>query len=222
MRDAEARLQSFQNIPTHNGTRVEIEEVVALVIFGFYKTENNGHFVVRCSFCKKSFQYRLYEADAAARLNRLRITHAITSHTCALSLNHLGDDKPFDETRTRFLLGGASHTTPTLHNSNGSALSLTSHINTSLTGDLSSFINLSDSLNARESMKSISVDNTAFFEYSAATEFECDVEFNSMPSLDIAEWSLPSVYKPHSALIDALVGIHTYFIYLVFSTSDEA
>ena len=77
----------------------------------------------------------------------------------------------------------------------------------SLNGNLSTFIDISDSVNSRESMKNSSVDNTVFFEYYAANEFERDVDFNSMPSLDIAEWSLLSFYKPHFSLIDALVGI---------------
>ena len=200
MRDAEARLQSFQNVPSNNGTRVEIDEIVALVMFGFYKTENNGHFVVRCSFCKKASQYRLYDADAAARLNRLRTSHALTSHTCAMSLNHLGDDKPFDEARIRCLRSSALHSTPSVRN-NGTTLSSISHTYTTSRGGLSSLIDLSGATNALESIKSVSV--TA---HSSNTQPRANSNrtWSSIVRIDVSEWAIPSVYQQHCSLIDAL------------------
>ena len=203
MREAEARLKTFESISRlNNGTQIEMNEIVTLVLFGFYKIENNGRLVVRCSFCKKAFTYLLYESDAAARLNKLKIIHAIASHTCAMSLNHVGDDRPFEESRLRHLLSGISLLPHTTVNFGGANLSVTAH--TDLNEGLEKFI---DSANSRGTVANIELDQNAFYEYSASTKCECFVEFDVTPSQEGVEWTLPSVYERHPLLIDALTGM---------------
>ena len=113
MREAEteARLQAFQSTPSvRHGAHGSVCTIVAvatrLPALYKYKTEDSAHCRVRCSFCKKAFSYRLWQAHAAARVN-----------TSVMSLRHSGDDRPFDESRVRSLPVGSPHLTLIASNS---------------------------------------------------------------------------------------------------------
>ena len=204
MREAEARLATFRDLETrlNGGAHVEMSELIALVVFGFYKCESNGLLRVRCSFCKKAFPYALKVPDAAARVHRLRLTHALVSHTCAMSLNHMGDDRPLDDRRLHSLLSTSTATPPV---SSPITLSLASHPDPSVIPN----VILPDVANASGIQRSlaVSVDNAAFFDYSASTDFEFLADFAPSPSREIAEWSLPSVYQHRPTLSELLSGM---------------
>ena len=219
MREAEARLATFGDVRTANeqtqrAGQVELEsvEIVALVVWGFYKFPEPGVFRVRCSFCKKAFSYSLYInlPDAAARLVRLRRTHALAAPTCPISLNHLADDRPLDERRVSCLLSGNSLQTHVFATPPGTAEAQALLCTTSAPDASSRLENAIDVTNANTLSGrvplNVPVDNDAFYLYSASTEYESLVDFNPTPSQETLEWSLPIVYQHKHSLIEWLAG----------------
>ena len=210
MREAEARLATFREVetrPNDGGAQIEMSELVALVVFGFYKCESNGLLRVRCSFCKKAYPYPLQLPDAAARLHRLRLTHALVSHTCAMSLNHMGDDRPLDDRRLHSLLFNST-TATSVPNGRGLSpvtLSLSAHPDPVVIPKV--ILPGVANVNVIQRSLAVSLDNAAFFDYSASTEFEFLADFETSPSQEIAEWSLPSVYQHRPSLSEALSGM---------------
>ena len=217
MRDAEARLATFGNVrtaseQTQRGGEVELEsvEIVALVVWGFYKCHEPGVFRLRCSFCKKSFPYSLSLPDAAARLVRLRRTHELSAPTCAISLNHLADDRPLDERRISCMLAGNSSQTRLLVTPPGTSESQALLCTTSAPEATTLLENSIDVTNARllndRAPINVQVDNEAFYFYSASTEYESLSDFEHAASQETLEWALPSVYLHKRSLIEWLTG----------------
>ena len=208
MREAEARLATFRDVETRlNGeAHVEQSEHVALEAFGFYKCESNGFLRVRCSFCKKAFSYPLQLPDAAARVHRLRLTHALVSLTYAMSLNHMGDGRPLDDWCLHSLLLNSTTTPPVSNRLDSSSVS----ISLAARPDPSVIPNvvLPDVANVIQMSLAVSMDSTVFFDYSASTDFGFLAGFETLPSQEIPECSLPSVYQHRSSLSEALSGTH--------------
>ena len=210
MREAEARLATFRDVDTrpNGGAQIVMSELVALVVFGFYKCESNGLLLVRCSFCKKAFAYALQVSGAAARVQRLRLTHALVSHTCAMSLNHMGDDRPLDDRRLHSLL---SNSTTAISVPNGRAsspvtLSQAAHpdpavIPNAILPDVANACGIQRPL-------AVSVDNTAYsyIDYSASTDFKLLADFETSPS---HEYLRPSLSESLSGTRTAYqLGMH--------------
>ena len=192
MREAEARLAIFRDVETrpNGGAQIEMSELVALVVFGFYKCESNGLLRVRCWFCKKGFAYALQVSDAAARVQRLRLSHALVSHTCAMSLNHMGDDRPLDDRRLHSLLSNSTTaiSVPNGRTSSPVTLSQAAHPDPAVISN----VILPDVANASSIQKplAVSVDNTAFFDISASTDFKLLADFETSPSHEYLRPSL--------------------------------